>query len=440
VFGKYLVLLITSLLMMACSEERTINDSVILPEDSELCQYPYERNSALWDYLNDWYLWNEDLESSIDLFAYESPQALMEEVKQNTPLDRWSNITDSKKQDDFFSRGEILSFGFEALLDESKSELIIAQVYDDSDAFTIGLQRGDRLLSINNKLIIDAVNDGSLESGEIWGQDATGTAAELKWKTPTNEVLTGHVKKRSVKINTVLHSSVISIGHSNVGYFVFSNFLGPSAQELEQVFEYFTQQNVDQLIIDLRYNGGGSSNIANQLASQIAGENVRDKVFAKYFHNANHSDKNVSEDFNLYGANPALNLGKVTFLTTDNTASASELLINALKPHIGVQLVGTDTHGKPSGFKAAQLCDQTVFAVNVTIRNADDEGDYYDGLPVDCSAADTLAADWGDVRDPLLAEALFLLENGVCSNTGQSIDNSQASFKLIRAGQKTQFL
>jgi hypothetical protein len=89
-----------------------------------------------------------------------------------------------------------------------------------------------------------------------------------------------------------------------------------------------------------------------------------------------------------------------------------------------VKLVGQKTYGKPVGMRVSQLCDQMVLAITHQNYNADGEGDFFDGISVDCPAVDTVAGDWGDMKDPMLAEAVYLLENKQCSNA-TSIENNQ---------------
>ena len=111
-----------------------------------------------------------------------------------------------------------------------------------------------------------------------------------------------------------------------------------------------------------------------------------------------------------------------------------------------MQLIGADTQGKPSGFLATQLCDQTVFAnnvtainvtaINVTSKDSEGTGDDYDGLPVNCAAEDTLVGDWGQPNAPMLTEAQYLLESGQCSESGQSFKKLKNKGKFSFPSQK----
>ena len=150
-----------------------------------------------------------------------------------------------------------------------------------------------------------------------------------------------------------------------------------------------------------------------------------------YKYNSNNSFSNSDLSFELGQGQEQLNLTRVIILTTEATASASEMVANALTPYIDVQLVGSKTFGKPVGMSINKLCEHRIFAINFQTINANGFGDYFDGLPVDCVAKDTVEHNWGDQRDPLLKEALYLINNNTCSNskveskqiTSKSLDN-----------------
>jgi carboxyl-terminal processing protease len=419
-------LIVLCVLLTGCDGESQNENTNFIANTTEVCSSQISKNQSLWDYLNDWYLWNDTLDQSINLAEFDSLDALLADVRQKNPIDRWSRSVDSQQTKDFFEKGQSIGYGILAIIDEISRELIVVAVIGDSDAYRVGLQRGDRILAIGDKIVEVALSDGSLEQQNLWGAAVVGKSIEIKWRTQENQFEVAQIVQQVVSLNTVMHTQVIQTGQSRVGYMVFHNFLNHSEQELNQAFSYFTESNIDELIIDLRYNGGGSSKIANQLASQIAGDNVYGHIFARYIHNANHSNEDADELFDLYGGTDSLNLGSIVFLTTSNTGSASELLINSLSPHIEVQLVGQRTHGKAAGFKSVEMCDKTIFAVNVAFENSLGFGDYFAGFPVQCQAQDTVPGNWGDMRDPLLKEALYLIDNKQCSALAKKTTNNTA--------------
>jgi C-terminal processing protease CtpA/Prc len=126
---------------------------------------------------------------------------------------------------------------------------------------------------------------------------------------------------------------------------------------------------VDDLVLDLRYNGGGLVNVAQHLASYIGGIRTDGQVFAEYFHN----DKNAFRNRILqFEPKPGrLTLDRLIVVTTRGSASASELVINALRPFMPVVVIGDTTYGKPVGQYAIGFCDKLLAPVSFSLRNAD---------------------------------------------------------------------
>ena len=216
----------------------------------------------------------------------------------------------------------------------------------------------------------------------------------------------------------MLHQSVLTSGSDQIGYLVFNSFLTTSLVELIDVFADFSNAGVNKLILDLRYNGGGSVSVARDLASYLnaVSENNQD-LFARLVFN----DKNQSSN-QSYFLRPlihALNLDQLIVVTTASTCSASEMIINGLSPYLDVRTVGGTTCGKPVGMNAFQFCDSMLVPVTFAVANRDQVAndtvaDYFDGLPADCAAEDDLSLPFADIDDPMLAEALYVSANNAC--------------------------
>jgi len=211
--------------------------------------------------------------------------------------------------------------------------------------------------------------------------------------------------KEVIDIQTVLYSSVFEEGNDTIGYFVFTSFIDTSFDELQALFENFRNRGVNKLVIDLRYNGGGAIWIADALASWVFGDN-RGEVFAEIRYNAQNQDKNYS--YAMVSMNEGLNgLDEVVVITSGETCSASEMLINGLKPFLPVTTVGGTTCGKPVGMSPKRICDKMLLAVNFAVYNADGEGDYFDGITAQCPAQDDPSLPFGDNGDPMLQAAAW---------------------------------
>jgi C-terminal processing protease CtpA/Prc len=139
------------------------------------------------------------------------------------------------------------------------------------------------------------------------------------------------------------------------------------------------------------------------------------QVFAEYSHN----DKNAFRNRTLrFERKPnALALERVIVIATRASASASELVINALRPFMPVLVVGDRTYGKPVGQYVTPFCDKVLAPVAFSLRNADGQGDFFDGLQPTCVAADELDRQFGDPLEASLREALVLIDTGRCSRS-----------------------
>jgi hypothetical protein len=209
-------------------------------------------------------------------------------------------------------------------------------------------------------------------------------------------------------------TSIVDVDGRKVGYLFFRNFVEPSMAALTDAFTALKAAGATDLVLDLRYNGGGRVDVAVHLASLIGGARTNGQVMLNYVHN----DKigpilNKSTRFD----NPeqALNLQRLVVITTRGSASASELVINSLRPYIPVTIIGDTTYGKPVGQYGLRFCDKYLYPVAFSIKNANNEGDFFDGLAADCTAADDYTHQLGDSSEASLAEALTFIRTGACS-------------------------
>ncbi len=214
-----------------------------------------------------------------------------------------------------------------------------------------------------------------------------------------------------VTINPLRQWRVIDMGGIPVGYVEFATFISTANPVLNTVFSDFSAAGVTDVIIDLRYNGGGLVDTARLLGDYLGGL-VPGLIFSLTVFNDKNSDLNETEFFEQI-AN-SINLSRFVVIATSGTASASELVINSMDPHADVTIVGDTTFGKPVGQIGALFCDKILRATAFETLNAINEGGYFDGLPVDCLAVDDLAEIVGSATDPNLITALTYLGTGAC--------------------------
>lgn len=386
-----------------------------------------KKNQFVHEIMRDSYLWYDQVPKHVDYIAYASPEDLLDELMY-TELDRWSYIV-SIEENYEFTEGKYIGLGFNADYDTGR----VRYVYQGSPANAAGMKRSDKILEINGKTM-DEIRENDLES-TISGDDAVGVAVALKTEDSEGVVREFTAKKDQVDVSAILHYEVLEKNSRKIGYLVFDTFIEGAIAELDTVFAYFRQQAVDELILDMRYNRGGYAYVAEYLASLIGGIHVAGKMFEKSVHN----DKYSVLDRVRYFSDPvnenALSLNRVICITTDSTCSASELLINSLKPFLSVVQIGETTCGKPVGMYGADFCDIHISPIEVQSVNANDEGDYFDGIPPTCHADDDLTRVFGDSLESSLRSALHYADTGACLNPSKAVRT-----RPLKKSRRTRFI
>lgn len=383
------------------------------------------QNQALVDYLRDDYYWYQEIPDNLNASSYASPYDLLEAVR--VPQDAYSFIITEEQYAATYTNANSVAFGFSYRMANDGQSLEVRFVYDNGSAHDSGLARGDKIIAIDGvsvPTLAAQVNAGTNTWGNIFGDSTEGVTGLYTWLKPDGEQIVAEMMKTVVDTNTLLHHEVVNSFEKNVGYMVFNRFIDRSRDDLNVAFNDFAANNVDELILDVRYNGGGLVSVANQLSTQIAGENVAGETFVNLVYNDKNPQNNSSSLFDLGAGIEQLNLDKVVVLTTASTCSASELVVNALSPFIDVVTVGSNTCGKPIGMNPVQICDKVIFAINFETTNGVGEGGYFDGIPAACFAQDQIVGDWGALGDPLLQEGLYYVGNQQCFSKRVSYDES----------------
>ena len=239
---------------------------------------------------------------------------------------------------------------------------------------------------------------------------AAGVTAEIAWRAPGGSERRATLTKRLVTIPTVSQTTVIQSGSSRVGYVHFRNFVQPSVEALNTAFQQLRDQGANELVLDLRYNGGGLVSVAQHLGGLIAGAPVVGQVFVQFTHNDKQTSRNTSYRFE--SKPQALAVSRLVVIQTPASASASEAVVNGLRPYMDVKTVGDRSYGKPVGQYGFDFCDKVLYPVAFLVTNARGQADYFSGIPADCAAADDLDRPLADSREASLAEALTVLRTG----------------------------
>ena len=390
------------------------------------CDVPAQ-NLYVRDVMTDIYFWYQQI-PDVDPVGFGSPADYLEAIRYR-PLDEtFSYIASKAATEAFFSESQFVGFGFSSVL-LLPGELRVTDVMPNSPAREANLVRGDRIVEINGRTVESLLNSGELDAA--FGPSQPGVEAEVVVLRGSGRFRT-RMSKRAVTIPTVTQTRVYSADGVEVGYLLFRNFVTPSYEALDLAFSDFQARGIRELVLDVRYNGGGLVGVAQHLASLIGGGRTEGQVFAEYFHN----DKNAALNrITRFEPKPhALGLERVVVITTGASASASELVINALKPFIPVVVVGSRTYGKPVGQYAIDFCDKTLAPVAFSLRNANGEGDFFGGIPPTCAAPDDLDHQLGDPVESSLREALAFIATGRCSVAPTAATREQRNdAKLPRA-------
>ncbi|MGB5250843.1 MAG: S41 family peptidase [Gammaproteobacteria bacterium] len=399
-----ILLTLTALLVMIAGCGGSSGGSIAQPANCTVVG----QNQFVIDVMQDIYLWNDEL-PQISASDYASPTATLEALK--VAQDRFSYITSTAADDAFFGQGQVVGLiGFSSA-SRVPGEQRITDVFEGSPADAGGLVRGDRITAVDGRPIAEVLADEGFSAS--LGPNEVGVTVELSWQNVAGEEFTDVFEKAVVTIPPVSAVEVLDTVTGPIGYLLFRNFVEPAVADLDAAFATLGAAGVDELVVDLRYNGGGLLSVSEVLANLIGGEITQNQVQYSLEYNANNSFRNQTVLFR--DRLRALDLQRVFFIVTGASASASELVINALRPYLQVVLIGADTFGKPVGQLGYNFCEKTLRPISFRLTNAQGESDYFDGFVPDCPANDDLDRLLGDPAEASLSEVLHFLENGRCS-------------------------
>jgi len=347
------------------------------------------------------YLWYDQVTPTIDYDQYTTPQALVTALRVDPP-DQWSFTMTAEEYENYVNQ-TTAGFGFGYTSDD----FIIYLVRIDAPAWG-KLQRGDKIIALDGTAVTyDLLHEASQNLGTptTFTLDRNGTDINV---TVTPEEYTFKVTQGSV----VEHNGL------NIGYLRYDSFTSTSVEEIENAFTLFKNNNINELVIDLRYNGGGSVAVASLLLDNITNQYPgKQQCYLDW--NANYQQNNESYYFETADEEDGneLAMQRVFFLVTKDSASASELVISALKPYLGdanVITIGDYTHGKNVGMQGRIYNTDYYFLINFYVKNSAGEITSFDGIPPVCTAEDDLTHLRGDENETMLQTALFYIDNGNC--------------------------
>ena len=410
-----------------------------------------DENNWIRSWSHETYLWYKEL-PDIDPATISDPIAYFELMKTSAKTasgkdkDQFHFTWDTEEYNKLAESGISAGFGASfTIITSNPQRLFVTYTEPNSPAANANIERGAEILAIDNIYLsniatqedVDTVNGALFPS---LGQTHTFVIKDLNATTERAVTLT------SVEVTEtpVYKTDIIEQGGQKIGYLVLNTFgVATAEQQLIDAINSLNDANIDELVLDLRYNGGGYLAISAELGTMIAGDKALGSVYEEVIFN----DKLTSENQSMFFPStatgdfgvakdtilPKLNLSKVYILSTDNTASASESLINGLRGiDVEVILIGGNTTGKPYGFYPTDNCGTTYFTIQFKGANAKGFGDYADGfIPsatdngadqvLGCRVDDDLSRVLGDENENMLSTALHHIQNKSCPTSSASL-------------------
>ena len=381
--------------------------------ESETCKWIHDNMSVV-------YYWHEQMPDMENVAAGDPKKYFGNLLSEQ---DKWSYITDDYSTVNKKSTSELTAtMGFKPSffrIGSTEVIMVVSYVYPGSAAEEAGLKRGNIILSVNNK-VMNTSNYYEVFSGSKY-------SVQLGVLSGTTLYYTGVSIDLSAKIisgDPAIYHSIINVNGRKLGYLVYVEFLSGDENEfrdnLDAIFTEFNAAGISDLIVDLRYNPGGNGEEAVHLASAIApNEVIQDnETLVKLEYNDQLSDMlirtNQQDRFEHKFTSDVVNLGmdRVYFLTTSETASASELVISGLEPYMEVIQIGDTTAGKCFGSWVIPDENEEWAIVPVVLKYSNAEGftNFTDGLAPDYQMKDNIfeARPFGDITDPMLGKAVEL--------------------------------
>lgn len=386
------------------------------PNDPVSCSVDGQR-AWLRDYMNEEYFWYD--KQGVPNAAAKTMDEYLDSLL-NKPIDRYSFAESTVASNQFFVEGTRTGYGYALGWADTAQTLLKVRIIEPLSPLGLGnlLRRGDTIISING------FTPKQIFNGEVGSVSTEGVLRTFVVANDAGVQRTFSVNSVTFKLSPVITSQVFTAANGDkVGYLLYEEFITTGEAALGVAFNSFRQAGVKHIILDFRYNGGGSTAQARNIASMIGGSTVAGKVFAQYRFSAKKSFDNFNQAFRTSGLPaPALEgVDKVMVITSGSTASASELVINALRPFKTVLTVGSTSFGKPFAFLPRSACETEYNAVNLEVANAVGFAAYSDGFAPECAVADDFSRQLGDPAEGRTAAALSFIATGRCpAVSGQS--------------------
>jgi len=383
--------------------------------------------------IREWYLFPETLPTGADPAAHSTLASYIDALTATARSQRrdrfFTYVTSIAEEQAYLSSGETAGFGIRLVYDTA-GRVTVSEAFEGAPGLAAGIDRGTEILAVGPDAAglrdVSALyaQGGQAAVSDALGPAAAGTTRTLRLRAPDGTTSVVTVAKADYNLQPVsprYGARVIEEDGRRYGYLALRTFISTADAQLRQAFATFRAQGVTEVVIDLRYNGGGLVSTAELMGDLLGGGRQTSEVFNYLIHRPEKAARNETRRFRPTAESIAPT--RIAFIGTGASASASELLINAMQPYFRERaaLVGANTFGKPVGQLAFDraACDDRLRVVAFADQNAERRGDFYDGLAglvsVTCRAADDLSRPLGDPREASIRTAIDFLAGRPCA-------------------------
>ena len=384
------------------------------------------------DVLEEWYLFPDLLAQNVRASDYSDVQryvdALVAPAREESKDRGFTYLTSIEEENAYYESGSTAGIGALLVSDET-GRLLVREAYENAPAYAAGMDRGTEILAIgttsSNLVDVAAMDYDTLV--ESLGPSESGVSRLFRFRAVNGTGGYGPAQTRTVTkaeydiqpLSPRYGSTIVDTGIGRYGYINLRTFIEPAEQQLRDAFADFGAQGIDKVIVDVRYNGGGLIRTSQVLSELLNAGHVGEEYSTLELRPSKASQ---NDTYYFRRQDGAIDAVKVAFIGTRNSASASEMIMNAQIPYSGenTALIGENTYGKPVGQYAFDLeeCDDRLRAVTFRTVNAAGNADYYTGMastmPNACLAYDELTDMLGNPAEGMTRAAASFLERGYC--------------------------
>ncbi len=402
------------------------------------------RQKWLFAQMNESYLFPETLPASLSPAPFATAQGYLDALTETARRQRkdrfFTYLTSVREENAYYASGATAGLGFRLAFDAS-NRLFVTEAYENAPALTAGIDRGTQIVGIGAtaatvRTVADLLTAGEAALDTALDVSTRGTVRVLRIAdgTGTRDVTVTSADFAIAPLSSRYGSRVIDDAGRKVGYLNLRTFIDTADDQLRAAFATFRAQGITEVIVDLRYNGGGLLSTAETFTDLLGANRSTSDVQAYTTFRPSLSSRNQTRRFQSEAQ--AIAPTRIAFIGTGQTASASEYVINALIPYLrgDLALVGSNTYGKPVGQIAIDnpsCSDDRLRPVALALQNAARQGDYFDGLATkveaSCQATDDITRPLGDAGEASVRTALSWLAGRGCTPIGASASTSRTT-------------